>query len=405
MGDLLGYAHKCLITADMNGKEAPWWCRGRAHAERKASCWHMFPVSVPPTTTRTGPYSSRESPLPCNTSAGIARKLSLLVSRAPEIGRILYMSIDAKLDAWAKQRDADKEAERLEEAEQERKALEAKRWQHPAALGPEYRDKDITDQARAFVYGQLPQRLARGFCLGVACGGTISLVPQAARLIAKHGRMKVIGGCASSGTLLGLLGDLTVRSGYERAFEAAHEKPFRQTPWWLTVSKPYIVIAGTLGGYPASAWFFNHYSAGATAARSERSATPLRVWPWVELLVDKEELARRRNLEQKIRDAATKAAASQKEMEGECVAVSIGESPRFRGYISVDEEAVETATERHLLEVSQGTDGVWSEEQLGEFLFSVGLVQVLLVGMCAASAGAHLFGNLRAHPFMWVPSA
>lgn len=127
-------------------------------------------------------------------------------------------------------------------------------------------------------------------------------------------------------------------------------------------------------GYPASATFFNAYFSGATAARAERSASPLTTFPWVQLQLDPAELERRHH-EFVVTQAWTRD-------DDAAVTDEIASARERRERTTIDEESA-----------------VWSEEELGQFLTNIGMIQLLVVATSFSTFGYHAFASLRVHPF------
>ena len=286
-----------------------------------------------------------------------------LCGKAAFIGAVSADLLLTQLPQWYSAMMAEmeerREAERQAEAEEQAAAELAHRAEHPDFLHPPmlaaaYRDAAITETARSHVYDRLPIRIASG---ALGCGVLGALVARSAagmRTLSRVGPLRFGCGVIAGGAALGAAVDATVRAGYEDVFREAGEEPCRESGmiagFRLAPNKTFILFAGMLGGYPASATFFNAYCSGATAARAERSATPLQVWPFVELLIDPEDLEARHK---------------------EAVAAEL--------WVQEDEAAltdeIVSARERRVASTIEDGGG-WSEEQLGQFLTNIGICQL-----------------------------
>lgn len=300
--------------------------------------------------------------------AVIIRMACSLAVEVPGIVRERYVAHMAEIRA---QEEAEQAAERAA-AEAEAKAHPNLR--HPPTLAPAYRDQAITTQAREYVYERLPLRVATGLASGGAIAGLASMSIAGTRKLNSLGPVRFLGGLTALGGIVGGLVDLTTRAGYEDAFLESGEAPPRTTPWVIKPNKTFIMLAGTFGGYPASATFFNAYFSGATAARAERSASPLQTFPWVQLQLDQAELERRHH-ELVVTQAWTR---------DDDAAVT---------------DEIASARERRQRTTLEENTAVWSEEELGQFLTNIGFLQLVVVLTSFSTFGFHAFASLRMHPF------
>jgi hypothetical protein len=317
------------------------------------------------------------------TSAGLVEKGASIFGMASSLVR--------KLPGYTAQRYAEHRlrirAEEEAEEAAEREAAEAyakahPNLRHPPTLAPAYRDTAITEQARTFVYDRSGIRVGAGLVGGGAIAGLASSLSNAGtRKLNSLGPMRYFGGFAALGAVIGGVVDLTTRAGYEDAFLDSGEQPPRSTPWVIKPNKTFIMLAGTFGGYPASATFFNAYYRGATAARAERSASPLQTFPWVELQIDRAELERRHH-ELVVTQAWTR-------NDDAAVTDEIAGQRERQQRTTIEETAVQ-----------------WSEEELGQFLTNIGMIQLLVVASSFSAVGWHVMQGLRLHPFFsWAFAA
>ena len=216
--------------------------------------------------------------------------------------------------------------------------------------------------------------MAAGLASGGAIASMASMSVAGTRKLNSLGPMRFFGGFLCLGGATAVVVDLTTRAGYEDAFAESGEAPPRTTPWAIKPTKTFIFLSGSFGGYPASAMFFNAYYSGATAARAERSASPLQTFPWVQLQLDQAELKRRHH-ELVVTQAWTRD-------DDAAVTDEIALARERRQRTTMDENTV-----------------VWSEEELGQFLTNIGMIQLLVVATSFSAFGYHAFASLRMHPF------
>lgn len=69
-------------------------------------------------------------------------------------------------------------------------------------------------------------------------------------------------------------------------------------------------------------------------------------------------------------------------------------------------DEIASARERRERTTIEENSAVWSEEELGQFLANIGMVQLLVVATSFSTFGYHAFASLRMHPFFaWAFAA